>query len=321
MPHPSDTELDFSTDTEEAQEPLPDPDDHFDVLFDEDDSEVDDGEPGPVAELAGSTPTGFTPTSPDATGPVPISPVPSGPVPTDSTWAGLSTVGFAPVPAVGTSPSTDFPGRRAFRLGRSHPAVTLLGTLLIGRGGRRFYREGAGPRFGTADRNACAAFQRAQGWKGDSADGYPGPLTWKLLVEREGKDIPKNDPTPRSPVPGYRPSYAFGVRNRRYAAGFHTGCDYAAPNGTPIVAVVAGTVIRADHGGAYGSWTQIRGEDGHVWMYAHQSRRVVRRGQRVRAGQVIGYVGSTGQSTGAHLHLEKSTANPWAYGRVVNPTW
>ncbi len=230
--------------------------------------------------------------------------------------------GLAPAPGSGAEPDPDaFPGRAAFRLGTSHPAVTRLGRLLIERGGRRFYAEGAGPVFGVADRNACAAFQRAQGWTDTNADGYPGPKTWELLVTGGGKSIPVAGQVLASPVPGFRMTYAFGVANRNYAAGWHTGADYAAPQGTPIVAVVGGTVIRADDGGAYGNWTQIKGTDGHVWMYAHQSRRAVASGQTVQAGQVIGYVGSTGNSTGPHLHLEKSKGDRWAYGQVVQPTW
>ena len=97
--------------------------------------------------------------------------------------------------------------------------------------------------------------------------------------------------------------------------------SYAAPTGRPIVAVVAGTVIRTDWGGAYGNWTQIKGKDGHVWVYCHQSKRAVKHGQHVKAGQVIGYVGTTGNVTGPHLHLEKSQGGSWAYGRVVKPSW
>ena len=216
-----------------------------------------------------------------------------------------------------------FPGRAAFRIGKAHPAVTRLGRMLIKRGGKRFYSVGAGPVFGVADRNACAAFQRAQGWTDKNADGYPGPRTWELLLTGQGRNIPAAPAqgTIKSPVPGYSINYAFGVKNRNYAKGWHTGADYAAPKGTPIIAVVSGQVVRADNGGAYGTWTQIRGKDGHVWMYAHQSRRAVRHGQTVKAGQVIGYVGTTGNSTGPHLHLEKSKGRQWRYGDVVKPTW
>lgn len=275
-------------DTEHFQTPVPDPADLFEVSF----------TPEDTAE-------------PEATDdPAPADPLPAAPLP------------MAAFAAVVAAPDPDrFPGRRTFRLGNSDPAVTRLGTMLISRGGKRFYAVGAGPTFGVADRNAGAAFQRAQGWTGSNADGYPGPRTWELLVSGKGHDIPAGTRTLKSPVPGFRPTYAFGVKDHRYAAGFHTGCDYAAPNGSAIVAVVSGKVVRADWGGAYGNWTQIAGQDGHVWMYAHQSRRTVKVGQHVAAGQVIGYVGSTGNVTGPHLHLEKSRDRRWAYARVVNPKW
>lgn len=124
-----------------------------------------------------------------------------------------------------------------------------------------------------------------------------------------------------SPVPGHGINYPYGVKNTMYRAGYHTGADYAAPVGTPIVAVLDGTVVRADWGGAYGNWTLLKCSDGRVWLYAHQSRRAVRWGDAVKAGQLIGYVGQSGNVSGPHLHLEKSTGAQWAYAKVENPIW
>jgi hypothetical protein len=84
---------------------------------------------------------------------------------------------------------TAFPGRQFFAAGASSGFVTQLGNWLIQRGGKRFYRQGPGPTFGAADRDACAAFQRAQGWAGDDADGVPGRSTWALLRTGTGHDI------------------------------------------------------------------------------------------------------------------------------------
>lgn len=75
-----------------------------------------------------------------------------------------------------------FPGADAFSLGRSHPAVTVLGERLVAHGYGRFYKVGPGPRFSEADKDATQAFQEAQGWTGSDADGYPGPETWKRLM-------------------------------------------------------------------------------------------------------------------------------------------
>jgi murein DD-endopeptidase MepM/ murein hydrolase activator NlpD len=278
-------DLDQPEESGNAHTPVPDLDDHFDVHFDPADIAVPEPDSADSDQLGGPFPT------------------------TIRAFAAVA-------PSEG-----QFPGVGAFRMGQRDPAVTELGRMLIRRGGKRFYQVGPGPQFGTADRDACAAFQRAQGWTDANADGYPGPRTWALLVSGQGRDIPAGTDKVTSPVPGYRLSYAFGEKNHRYACGWHTGDDYAAKTGTPIVAVVSGTVIRTDWGKAYGNWTQIRGDDGHVWVYCHQSRRAVKKGQRVKAGQVIGYVGATGNVTGPHLHLEKSKGSAWSYAKVVKPRW
>lgn len=75
-----------------------------------------------------------------------------------------------------------FPGADAFVLGKSHPAVTLLGERLVVHGYGSYYKVGPGPVFGEADLNATKAFQKAQGWTGADADGYPGAETWKRLM-------------------------------------------------------------------------------------------------------------------------------------------
>jgi len=84
----------------------------------------------------------------------------------------------------------------------------------------------------------------------------------------------------------------------------HTGIDIAAPSGAKIVAAGAGTVIFAGYNGGYGNCTMIDHGNGLVTLYGHQKRIVVSKGARVSAGTTIGYVGSTGMSTGAHLHFE-----------------
>ncbi|WP_411102288.1 peptidoglycan-binding protein [Streptomyces sp. cmx-4-9] len=74
-----------------------------------------------------------------------------------------------------------YPGLAAFRPGSTHEAVAALGRQLVKKGFGRFYASGPGPRWSEADRRAVEAFQRAQGWRGASADGYPGPETWRRL--------------------------------------------------------------------------------------------------------------------------------------------
>ena len=84
----------------------------------------------------------------------------------------------------------------------------------------------------------------------------------------------------------------------------HTGLDIAAPSGTPIKVVSNGTVTSASYNGAYGNLVKIDHGNGIETWYAHTSKMYVSVGQKVSAGDVIAAVGSTGNSTGAHLHLE-----------------
>lgn len=112
----------------------------------------------------------------------------------------------------------------------------------------------------------------------------------------------------RNPVPNGRMTSGFGMR-RHPILGFsrmHTGTDWAAPRGTPIIASGNGVVESAGWSSGYGNQTIIRHANGYESSYNHQSAiaKGVKPGAKVTQGQVIGYVGSTGQSTGAHLHYE-----------------
>lgn len=98
-------------------------------------------------------------------------------------------------------------------------------------------------------------------------------------------------------------SSSFGSRN----GNMHFGIDFAASTGTPVKAAAAGTVSRSYLSQSYGNAVFIRHTiNGQVWetVYAHMSSRAVTEGQYVKAGQLIGKVGSTGDSTGSHLHFE-----------------
>ncbi len=125
-----------------------------------------------------------------------------------------------------------------------------------------------------------------------------------------------------SPVPGRRVTYPYGVRNRRYAAGFHTGQDYAAPTGTRVVAVRSGRIRWSNNnGGAYGRWIGLDADNGRTYVYCHLSSRAVAAGTRVRAGQTLGKVGATGNVTGPHLHFEDHPKGPFRYAQVRKPAW
>ncbi|MER7750674.1 M23 family metallopeptidase [Kitasatospora sp. NPDC097643] len=120
-----------------------------------------------------------------------------------------------------------------------------------------------------------------------------------------------------APVPGAPTSNPYGVANSEYAAGYHTGVDFAVGPGTPLLAVGNATVVSAGWDGAYGKEIVLRLADGHFAQYAHLSSVSVSRGERVSAAEEIGRSGSTGNSTGPHLHFEIRTSN--RYGAVVNP--
>jgi murein DD-endopeptidase MepM/ murein hydrolase activator NlpD len=91
----------------------------------------------------------------------------------------------------------------------------------------------------------------------------------------------------------------------------HHGTDFGARRGTPLLAVNDGKVIFAGRMGGYGNVIKIKHPGGYMSLYAHQSRFRVKRGQKVKKGQIIGYVGSTGRSTGPHLHFGLKKNGRW----------
>jgi murein DD-endopeptidase MepM/ murein hydrolase activator NlpD len=105
------------------------------------------------------------------------------------------------------------------------------------------------------------------------------------------------------PVSGYRLTARFGMAGGLWSSN-HTGLDMAAPSGTPIVAVANGVIKEAGYEGSYGNKTVQTLTDGTEIWYCHQTDIGVSPGDTVTAGQQIGTVGSTGNSTGPHLHLE-----------------
>lgn len=122
----------------------------------------------------------------------------------------------------------------------------------------------------------------------------------------------------RTPIDGARISSGFGMRHHPIL-GFskmHKGVDFAAPTGTPIYAAGRGTIEIAERSNSYGNYVRIRHNTEISTAYAHMSRfaKSIRRGGRVDQGDIIGYVGTTGRSTGPHLHYEVLKA-----GHQVNP--
>ncbi|WP_205470566.1 M23 family metallopeptidase [Breoghania sp. L-A4] len=112
----------------------------------------------------------------------------------------------------------------------------------------------------------------------------------------------------RKPLSGGRFSSGYGMRRHPVVGSMtkHTGVDWAAPRGTPIMASGNGVVEDAKWNAGYGRWVKIRHANGYETAYGHMSgfARGIKGGVRVRQGQIIGYVGSTGRSTGPHVHYE-----------------
>ena len=122
----------------------------------------------------------------------------------------------------------------------------------------------------------------------------------------------------RTPMSGLRLTSRFGLRKHPILGytRMHKGVDFAAPRGTPILAAGDGVVRKRSYGKGYGRYVLLRHSDRLSTLYAHMRgfARGLRKGARVKQGQVIGYVGSSGMSTGAHLHYEIHRD-----GRAVNP--
>ncbi len=126
------------------------------------------------------------------------------------------------------------------------------------------------------------------------------------------------------PVAGYHLTGRFGQSSGLWSS-THTGLDFAAPEGREIRSIAPGVVTAASYDGAFGNKTVVRLDDGTVLWYCHQSQLGVKVGQRLVAGDLLGYVGSTGNTTGPHLHLEvhpgKAPVDPegWLTGHDLQP--
>ena len=142
--------------------------------------------------------------------------------------------------------------------------------------------------------------------------------SWENLDTESGQSValPTVSVPSRMPLENARVSSSYGMRNhpvlRKRAR--HNGIDLAAPTGTPIYATADGTVERANWFGSYGNYIQIEHGNAIETRFGHLSRIVVTDGQKVRKGDLIGYVGTTGRSTGPHLHYEVRIA-----GEPVDP--
>lgn len=108
---------------------------------------------------------------------------------------------------------------------------------------------------------------------------------------------------------GWRPDPFTGVRT------FHTGIDMACPAGTPIHASMGGKVLTAGWSNVFGNYVIVNHENGYQTLYGHMSKIIAKKGQRINQGTLIGLVGTTGYSTGPHLHF-----TVYRHGRLIDPS-
>ena len=136
----------------------------------------------------------------------------------------------------------------------------------------------------------------------------PMPVSTPVVIREEVRWV--------LPVSGYDLTGRFGSVSGLWSSS-HTGLDFAAPSGTPIRSVADGVVTEAGYDGSYGYKTVVTLPDGSEVWYCHQDSLGVSKGQSLSAGEVLGYVGMTGNTTGSHLHLEvrqgKQPVDPESY--------
>ena len=140
----------------------------------------------------------------------------------------------------------------------------------------------------------------------------PGPTTASPKPTKTATAKPTKTTAPKPawviPMAGATVTSCYGPR----WGTLHAGIDFAMPDGTPIRAAAAGTVVKAgDAGDGYGNSVFIDHHNGYLTHYAHQSRLIVSVGDQVAAGQIIGYEGATGDATGPHLHFEVHQGAMW----------
>jgi murein DD-endopeptidase MepM/ murein hydrolase activator NlpD len=155
--------------------------------------------------------------------------------------------------------------------------------------------------------------------------GDPTPDSCRtVMFDKEGNQISTSE------LKKLKKAYRFGMplRHIRITSRFshkrwhpilkryrpHLGTDFGAKKGTPLLAVAPGKVIFSGWKGGYGKVVKIRHQGGYISLYAHQSRIRAKVGQRVKKGDIIGYVGNTGRSTGPHLHF-----GLYKNGRAIDP--
>jgi murein DD-endopeptidase MepM/ murein hydrolase activator NlpD len=155
------------------------------------------------------------------------------------------------------------------------------------------------------------ANERTSPISGPTSGAAEATTAYSSPIPQRGISVPS-----RMPLEGASLTSGFGMRPHPVLGGVrrHTGIDLAAPTGTPVYATADGIVSRADWYSSYGLYISVEHGASMQTRYAHLSRLAVAAGDSVKKGDLIGYVGSTGRSTGPHLHYEVRVE-----GLAVNP--
>ncbi|WP_030543508.1 transglycosylase family protein [Streptomyces albus] len=147
--------------------------------------------------------------------------------------------------------------------------------------------------------------------KSEAKAEAPAKAAEKPAVQQAANAAGFSAPVAASPSTPYRAS------GGSWSSGYHTGVDFSVATGTSVKSIGSGTVVSAGWAGSYGNEVVVRHADGRFSQYAHLSSLSVSAGQTVQGGQQLGLSGSTGNSTGPHLHFEVRTGQ--AYGSDVDP--
>ena len=122
------------------------------------------------------------------------------------------------------------------------------------------------------------------------------------------------------PIKDGKITTAYKKLGKMWSKGYHTGVDFAVPQGTDVLAVADGKIAPANWGAAYGTHLVQKIEGKDTWViYAHLSKSLVKIGDEVKKGQHIGESGNTGNSSGPHLHFEARDNVRWSKGKDVDP--
>ena len=121
------------------------------------------------------------------------------------------------------------------------------------------------------------------------------------------------------PIKDGKITCAYKKVGKMWSKGYHSGCDFAVPTGTDVLAVADGKVANANWGQAYGVQLVQTLPDGTFFIYAHLSKTFVKPGDVIKAGEVIAKSGNTGNSSGPHLHIERRSNIRWSAGKDLDP--